>query len=313
MTIKEDANANANAFVETDDSKISSRVDAFGGASSNNDRDEFPACFYCPITKAMVEDPVVAPDGTSYERDAIVQRDGDAAAAKLYPNRALAQVIDERLDTTGDSLRAGFMRFQRSTRQSIRQLMEKSAIPSEEYRPLPDVYYCPITFDLIHIPVIDPEGNTFEKAAILNWIRANGNSPITRSSVNAKDLYPNHAIAELLNQEKGKSEDSIHPSIRKWKATAPPPEEDTETGAGAGAGGGAAAAAATNFPTTPVELEQRRRDRRTSALSCVGICFALAVLAVVLLYAPGAVFCAIFWVLCCFSKHRRRDSAGTRR
>jgi hypothetical protein len=181
----------------------------------------FPNAFYCPITKQVLEDPVVIPDGDSYERSAMLEQ-GDVSADKLYLNRALQSVIDEEVETSGDSVRAGLMRLQRTIGKSLRQLMEKSVIPTEEFRPLPDAFYCPITFGIIHDPVIDPEGNTFERAAAENWIRVNGSSPITRTSVTVEDLYPNNVIAELLEEEKRRSDDSIHPSIRKWKQEAPP-------------------------------------------------------------------------------------------
>jgi hypothetical protein len=79
-----------------------------------------------------------------------------------------------------------------------------------EHCPLPDAYNCPITFGLMNDPVIDPEGNTFERAAIENWIRAHNTSAITRNPVSVKDLYPNNAIARLLEEEKGRSEGSMH-------------------------------------------------------------------------------------------------------
>ena len=103
-----------------------------------------------------------------------------------------------------------------------KQLLEKSAFPSDPHRALPEAYYCPITCDLIHEPVIDPEGYTYEKAAAYNWIRTNRNSPLTRTKLAIKDLRANNALHDLIDEEKGRSEGSIHPSIRRWKESPPP-------------------------------------------------------------------------------------------
>jgi hypothetical protein len=39
---------------------------------------------------------------------------------------------------------------------------------------MPRVPNCPITLEPLVDPVIDPEGNTFERAAIFAWIREHG-------------------------------------------------------------------------------------------------------------------------------------------
>mmetsp|Transcript_41504 Transcript_41504/g.81362 ORF Transcript_41504/g.81362 Transcript_41504/m.81362 type:complete len:323 (-) Transcript_41504:81-1049(-) len=204
---------------------------------------EFPNAFYGLITKQLLKDPVVIPDGDSYERSAIEAR-GGFLAEKIYENRALASIIEERIQLSEKLVRASI----HSRRMSFMQLMEKPSVPSTSYRPLHDSFYCPITFFLMHEPVIDPEGNTFERAAIINWIRANKTSPITRTALTEEDLYPNNAITSLMEIEKGRGEDSIHPCVRKWKDEDPPVIEDIETGEGE-----------TSLPTTHAQIEERRR------------------------------------------------------
>jgi hypothetical protein len=85
----------------------------------------------------------------------------------------------------------------------------------------------------MHHPVIDPEGYTFERVAVENWIRINGNSPITRAKLSIDQLYGNKAIARLLQDEKEKPEHQMHPSIRKWKDERAPLPTDVEVGGGA--------------------------------------------------------------------------------
>jgi hypothetical protein len=257
----------------------------------------FPNTFYCPITKKLMEDPVVIPDGDSYERSAILER-GDVTADKLYLNRALQSIIHEKVDASGDSMQAGLKRLQRSIGRSMRQLMDKSAIPTLEFRPLPDAYYCPITFGIIHDPVIDPEGYTFERVAVEYWIQANDNSPITRTSLNVEDLYPNKALAELLEEEKCRDDESMHPSIRKWKLEAPPTTPvaaDPETGGDD--------STHSQFPTTPTELEGRQRWRRRNIVCNVIGSFLFFVI-LMFAFVPGGVWLIIFAVItaiCCLA------------
>ncbi len=57
---------------------------------------------------------------------------------------------------------------------------------------------CPITQETIVDPVIDLEGNTFEKSAIIQWLVNNKTSPITRNYLDIKHLVPNRAILEVI-------------------------------------------------------------------------------------------------------------------
>jgi len=184
------------------------------------DERKFPDAFYCPITKKIMEDPVVIPDGNSYERSAIMEQERNNIdfSSKLYLNRALLTVISETVDLSTDSSKTGVNRLNKTIKVGVKQQLTSK----KEFLPLPDVYHCPITLGLIHDPVIDPEGNTFEKVAIEAWIQKNGSSPITRTSFSKEDLYCNHAITALLGEEKGKSAESMHPSVRKFKEEAPP-------------------------------------------------------------------------------------------
>jgi hypothetical protein len=252
-------------------------IGAQKGEGDENQR-EFPNVFYCPISNQLMKDPVVIPGGDSYERTAIETR-GDVPSDKLYPNRALKSVIDENIELNGDSLRAGIKRLQNSVRQNISQLLD---IPNAESSPLPESYFCPITFSLIHEPVIDPEGNTFERIAIENWIQTNGTSPITRASVSVGDLYPNLAVAELMEEEKGRSEESMHPSIKIWKEEPPPQRMDPpETG-------DVPPSNSVNTPATPAELEEARISEQRKTVSIL-VCFTLFIASLVLALLFGGV------------------------
>jgi hypothetical protein len=62
-------------------------------------------------------------------------------------------------------------------------------------------FYCPITGDLMREPVIDPEGNSYEKSAILEWLARNAISPITRNRLQPRDLVPNRALQDAIREK----------------------------------------------------------------------------------------------------------------
>jgi hypothetical protein len=273
---------------------------------------EFPDVFYCPITKELFDDPVVSPDGDSYERHAITER-GDIPDEKLYSNRALKQLIDEQIELSGDSIRAGLKRFDRTVRTTFNHLLEKSALPSgTEHHPLPEAYYCSITFNLMHDPVIDPDGHTYERVAIENWIQVNGKSPATRTPLTVGDLYENRSIFTLLEQEKNRPEETIHPAIRKFKAEKPPQRTDAEMG------GNVVAAAEGNrsqqqqqqhqtstLPTTQAEIDARQQQQNRANCTQFGVLIAIIVL---ILFVPYGLYVA--WAICCcvcFLNRQRRE------
>lgn len=281
----------------------------------------FPEAFYCPLTKELMKDPVVDMEGDSYERAVITARDGEEAAARYYPNRALKTIIQKAisLESRRGSFRGAFHDFNDSIRAGWKQILEKSAIPSMDFRPLPDALYCPITCDLMYEPVIDSDGNTFEKVAVVDWIRVNGNSPVTRNPMSVTDLRPNHAITDFLDDELMKSEGSQHPSIRRWRAGTRPTSQ-TPSGASplpqstesepAVTGGTLPTATVTTtttiptqqtpYPTTPEELaERRRRIQRKSTCTIIAVLFIGVVLVMGVPYAGWLMVAAIAAVIFC--------------
>lgn len=62
----------------------------------------------------------------------------------------------------------------------------------------PSTFYCPITTSIMTDPVIDIDGNSFEKSAITEWILKNGTSPITRRNMTIENLVPNRALKDAI-------------------------------------------------------------------------------------------------------------------
>jgi Mg-chelatase subunit ChlD len=64
----------------------------------------------------------------------------------------------------------------------------------------PESFLCPLTQQPMQDPVMDPEGTTYERAAIEDWLGRNPTSPITRTAMTKKDLIPNRSLREAIEE-----------------------------------------------------------------------------------------------------------------
>lgn len=67
----------------------------------------------------------------------------------------------------------------------------------------PQSFFCPLTLQIMKDPVVDPEGNSYEREAIESWLLKEGSSPITRNPLNITDLIPNRALREAIEERLG--------------------------------------------------------------------------------------------------------------
>ena len=66
----------------------------------------------------------------------------------------------------------------------------------------PAHYLCSITRDVMQNPVIDHEGNSYEKEAIEKWLSINSVSPVTRSPLRLDQLIPNRGLQNAIEGSK---------------------------------------------------------------------------------------------------------------
>ena len=64
--------------------------------------------------------------------------------------------------------------------------------------PIPPSFKCPITGSMMQDPVVDPEGNTYERRAIEAWLERSQTSPMTRTSLTASMLNSNRALRDAI-------------------------------------------------------------------------------------------------------------------
>lgn len=63
---------------------------------------------------------------------------------------------------------------------------------------VPSAFVCPLTQDRMADPVVDPEGNSYERVAIEAWLSRNPTSPVTRTPLTPSMLAPNRALRDMI-------------------------------------------------------------------------------------------------------------------
>ena len=151
-----------------------------------------------PSSKKLLVDPVTTPSGKTYERENIERyikqhhKDPDGKPLRidqLIPNLNLREALEkynsgQSATTTSSSKWPSF--FDPS----------KSMIKRGETDP---EYLCdPISSEIMKDPVMTPNGKTYERESIEDWIKRKGTDPATRGALTIQDLRPNDALKALI-------------------------------------------------------------------------------------------------------------------
>ena len=65
-----------------------------------------------------------------------------------------------------------------------------------------DSFICPINQTLMEDPVITPYGTTYERSAILNWLKKNNTDPLTKKKLTKDMLITNYALRSAIQEYK---------------------------------------------------------------------------------------------------------------
>ena len=89
-------------------------------------------------------------------------------------------------------------------RRNIRAAFEDSAKSESKERVVPDWMVDPISFEVMHDPVITPAGVSYERIGLLRHLKQSGTDPLTRARLTPDALTPNvglkQACAEFLER-----------------------------------------------------------------------------------------------------------------
>lgn len=68
---------------------------------------------------------------------------------------------------------------------------------------IPKGFLCPLTMEIMYDPVLDAEGNTYERVALLEWLTKEHTSPISRQPLSEQMLNPNNALRDAIHEFMG--------------------------------------------------------------------------------------------------------------
>jgi cAMP-specific phosphodiesterase 4/calcium/calmodulin-dependent 3',5'-cyclic nucleotide phosphodiesterase len=71
---------------------------------------------------------------------------------------------------------------------------------AESERPHPPSFYCPISHQCMHDPVILTDGHTYERRHIEHWLKSNETSPVSGAKLSHKVVVPNHAMRNAIEE-----------------------------------------------------------------------------------------------------------------
>jgi len=80
-------------------------------------------------------------------------------------------------------------------------LQTTASYDEEDDEAAPDNYKCPITRAVMVDPVSLADGHTYEKQAILNWIRTHNKSPKTGAVLPDTRVTPNHVLRSVIQED----------------------------------------------------------------------------------------------------------------
>jgi hypothetical protein len=91
---------------------------------------------------------------------------------------------------------------------------------------IPNEFSCPILSSLMVDPVVTSDGHTYERNAILHWLKDHNTSPKTMKQLDNKNVVPNHILrAQIIDFRKANNikEEEI------WKPPEPTKESTAST------------------------------------------------------------------------------------
>jgi STIP1 family protein 1 len=89
---------------------------------------------------------------------------------------------------------------QQAKLQELRTVFALADPENHQARDVPDYLVDTISFEIMHDPVVTRTGHSYERATLLEHLKVNPFDPLTREPLTAKDLRPNVALRQVLDE-----------------------------------------------------------------------------------------------------------------
>jgi hypothetical protein len=139
---------------------------------------------------------------TSNDADGLVQADSDQYS---YSSPAISSNITqhsnrERSDTEPSLGQSDNPCQVRGILGLIQSLFRQTRFDRQPRNLLEEAMLCPIQHQIMVDPVIDPDGYSYEREAILKWLNKSSRSPMTRRPLAANQLKENRALKAVISE-----------------------------------------------------------------------------------------------------------------
>jgi hypothetical protein len=81
-----------------------------------------------------------------------------------------------------------------------RKEMESNVVVDQS---VPSGFICPLTLEIMFDPVLDAQGNTFERSALFQWLKHSPTSPVSRQPLNERMVTTNNALRDTIHELMG--------------------------------------------------------------------------------------------------------------
>jgi ligand-binding SRPBCC domain-containing protein len=79
---------------------------------------------------------------------------------------------------------------------------KSSPKPDDDDLLIPEEFICPLTLEIFHSPVMTRWGHSFERSALLRWLKYHEGCPLTRNPMSLRDIVANSALKERIEEWK---------------------------------------------------------------------------------------------------------------
>jgi hypothetical protein len=169
-----------------------------------------PSDFTCPITKKLMVDPVVSPQGINFERSAILKwtQDGN----KFCPVTSAPLRLESLRTSTALQWKIKYFQMKHNTSS------DESDKPEQEPTNvvIPQNMMCPLTKKVMVDPVMTKYGHNYERAAIIKWIGVRGEvCPMTGKPLSfSSGIVTNSKLSwKIVNWERKIKNGKIAPQL----------------------------------------------------------------------------------------------------
>lgn len=108
-------------------------------------------------------------------------------------------IYDEITKEKGDEKNTEEVEKEKEQKEIEKFYQEQKNTTTDEPQSTLDSFICPITQEIMTDPVITPDGISYEKEAIKNWLQKNKYDPITKNPLNNDSLIQNYALKNAID------------------------------------------------------------------------------------------------------------------